>query len=390
MTWLLKKLGIERGAKMIWLNLALVLILVILIYPTYLLGKYAIGIIISYMAKKEFFFKEKREGHIFVVMKNKVFHHPILALRGHAILATVEMVIDYNNEHPTTPKRLWGVVSEDNIPDQYKKRSWIEREYGVMWIGLPWIHTIYRYLFSWTSPREKMTTGKEIGFKEHQNELLDSILAQEKTYLFTIEEAENKDKAQFNLLVLLTWKCTNPFDALFGVQNWLETIISKLRAAGRNFVAPLSYESLLQMASSGSQADAFQKGLQPVLDEISKDYGITITNIDIAQIDPAGELSKQFVEASLKQYVAEQTAIETEKVASGQSKAIGIMAKANAEAIKVVAQAITDQGVNGQLVASLDALKVGAEKGKLVITALPFDIMGTVTRAVSGQKIIKP
>lgn len=366
------------------LLLAVALLLLAVVIP---LGWLAFRYITSAMATRRFFLLEKREGHIFVILKNNVFDRAVVAKKGFDILSSPEMVADYNRDYRALYE-LWDIVPivEGSSFTKDWRKSWLERKYGIAWLGLPGISTVYQYPFSWVSPRQERG-GKVTGFKEHQDDMLDSILAQEKTYLFYINEAENLDRAQFNLLVLMTWRCVNPNKALFGVQNWLETVISKLRAGGKNFVALKDYEKLLKTTGVG-KGDEFQRDLKIPIDEIREDYGIEITNLDIAEIDPAGELSKKFVEASISQYVADQEAEALKKKALGESSADKTRAEGKSAAIEKVAASIALYGEDGRLAASLKTLEVAADKGKLVVTTLPLDIAGAIGNAT--RKIMKP
>ncbi len=372
------------------LTLGLFVAALLLIVAMIPLGWLAFRYGTSAMASKRFFLLEKREGHIFAILKNKVFNRVVVAKKGYDILSCQAMVDDYNSENETTHE-LWDVVpvlvevKENSSFAKRWRKNWIERRYDIAWLGLPGISIVYQYPFSWTSPRQE-SGGRVTGVKEHQDEMLDSILAQEKTYLFYINEAENLDRAQFNLLILMTWRCVNPKKALFGVQNWLETVISKLRAGGKNFVATKAYNDLIKTTGIG-QSDEFQSFLKTPIEEILRDYGIEITNIDIAEIDPAGELSTKFVEASIFQYVADQEAEALKKKAAGESEADKTRAEGKAAAIKKVAEVITSCGEDGRLAASLKTLETAAEKGKLVVTTLPLDVAGVIgnTKKIMGR-----
>lgn len=152
------------------------------------------------------------------------------------------------------------------------------RLYTLLWP----LERIYTYKFRWTGLD---VSGK---IQYHPPEVIDYVLVKEDVYWGEVLDAEDSDRLPIDIDFLVRIRVVNPHKALFRIQNWLETVLNRIRPLIRAYVASLPYEELLtrRTEAGGDVWRALEETGR--IAEFRNDYGIEIPTggIDFAEIEP--------------------------------------------------------------------------------------------------------
>lgn len=215
--------------------------------------------------------------------------------------------------------REWNVVEDTDI-----KRHLLG---GLVWMWF--FEKPHEYYLSWKTLKE--------GEKEptdHIREKLVRVLLGDKTYYVLISEAEDSNLMPLRLVVLLTVRVKNPYKAIFGVDDWLQVILSRIAPAVRDSVSQQTYQELIKSKKGiGKEIKEHEK---QEIDDILKLYGVEIVAIEIRDIDPESDEDRKATEAPIR---AELDAKKVIAEAEGQAKKTVIDAEAKAKQTELIATA---------------------------------------------------
>jgi len=190
---------------------------------------------------------------------------------------------------------------------------------GIRWYGFWPLYSIYRYRFSWVGVKPDGT------FVPHEPEVLDHILLKDDVYGLRVEGAEDNEKVPLDMDITLTVQIVNPYRALFGVQNWFETLVNRLVPYVRDFVTNHTYREMIEtdirldreivnrLAEEGiigycghpPKPEDVPEGIDPDGGgEFLERYGVLVRKLEVRDINPQAA----YREATLKAFRAKQEA----------------------------------------------------------------------------------
>ncbi len=225
---------------------------------------------------------------------------------------------------------------------------------GLRFIGIPGIQVVHSDRFSWTSYEQVRDekTGTVTSKPRFSEKPVDTIRILQDIYVSEIPECETLENLPVSLILLLTVEVTNPVKAFFRVEHWLEETQNQIRPAIRQYIGTQPFNELIQKSGLGSEL--LQKMLteghkidarvdenvsreivivEPgILPTIHKRWGVRVVKVQIQSI----ELHKDYRELTLEAY----------------------RGRVESDRIKNLYGTIRDFGRTGELVATLETLRV--------------------------------
>lgn len=320
---------------------------------------FGIIILIYYLAKSNYFFTFVQEGRAKAIMKFNRFHRIVMSYEGHGL--------DYE----------WN-VRETGAEDGEGHIIPLRRQFrigGLMWVGIPFVHSVYDYEFRWASFEQTAENGKLVQKVIPHEQRIDHILVQDDVYYTFVEKAETKGMVPVDAVMLLTIRITNPYKALFRIQNWLEATLNQTRPALREFIGSKQFEELVSALEGSKEKEMLEKEFNGFLkasaiDEfVREEYGVDLRKAGIATIDPAGDRGINYVEAASKKWEAQR-----------EKERIETIADAEVERLRRVYGQIKDYGDEGLFIRATEAIE-RAGKGPSNLVIFPF---GTVQSMFEG------
>ncbi|MDD2913619.1 MAG: SPFH domain-containing protein [Candidatus Pacebacteria bacterium] len=310
-------LGIMVGNFLGWA----IILSIFLSCPTYIFL-----VIFFFLAPNNLFFTFVNEGTAKVIVKADKFEKALIQWEGRTF-SYFDSGDDKWNVKEGSESHLFG---------------------GLRFYGFWPLWDIYGYGFEWSgiNQQEKVVY--------HPKRTLDYVLLKEDVYWAGLDRAEDKNLLPLKVELKLTVKIINPYRALFRVQNWLETLINRLKPEVRNFITQKEYgEWITEISNMGDDIFTLCAG---ILDEFEKEYGIKVRKIQIKELDPPPE----YRENTLAPYLAEM-----------RKRATVIDADAEVERIKRVFATIRDFEDTGSLVRILEAMEKSPLPASMVVQAIP-------------------
>ena len=293
-----------------------------------------------------------------------------------------------------TPKNYGGKTPWNEKKTWKDSRGWINKFFGIYWVGIPPKTRVYGYKFQWAEIQQKETPEGQEGTPgltvKVRNEVVYSIFAKVFPYMMELKSAETIDKLPVTLRYVLNMRCTNPAKALFWIDNWLAKTQAAANENARNYVGFSTYEELTSETRAkterekrrlaGQQKDpedlqkngkrkkgvtghgmkSFEEIMLELNNKIEKGtglknlYGVTIVTVEIQSVNLEGEHGRAVSEATTANYVAEQNARAKESSARGTAAALKLEAdimSANPFAARLrELQAIENAGANVTIV----------------------------------------
>lgn len=281
-----------------------------------------------------------KEGTAKIVVKGDAFQKALIQWEGHAF--------DYQKPEP----EKWKVVKG--------------KEYhlfgGLRFYGIWPIVDIYIYKFKWSGVTEE---GVVV---HHPPEILDYILLKDDVYWAQVEKAEDKKLLPLDIELVLTIRVINPYKALFRVQNWLETVINRIKPTVRDIVTQDDYEEWIKKPDAMGVIVYREAGKRGLLKEYKNRYGVDVRKIQIKDINPPTD----YREKTLAPYLAEM-----------DKKAVIIKAEGESERIHKVFSQIQNFGDLGKLIRTLEAVEKSPLAASLTIQAIPG--IHEILRGVFGK-----
>lgn len=239
---------------------------------------------------------------------------------------------------------------------------------GLKWIGIPGIYSVYEYTFRWATVKPQKEIGEQI---ERITKPLKHILVKDYVYLGEVKGAETKSLVPLDISFLVVIRVTNPYKALFRVHDWIDAVMSRIEAYFRQFVSGTEYEDLIakkQQMGGEIMIELEKTGILGDKGKFLVDYGVKIKNIEMRDIDPAGENKKIIQEAATKRWVAEK-----------DQEQIDTLANAEVNRVQKVYKKITEFGDDGLTIRMLESIdRAGQKQGNWII---PF---GSVQQLIQG------
>jgi regulator of protease activity HflC (stomatin/prohibitin superfamily) len=191
------------------------------------------------------------------------------------------------------------------------------------------------------------------------------------------QEIITEDNVVVTIDAVVYYQIMDPMKALYEIEDFELAIVKLAQTTLRNIVGEMSLDTCL------TSREKINTELRKVLDEATDKWGTKVNRIEVQRIDPPGDIQT----AMHKQKAAEQERRQLRLLATGrkeaamqdregtilkaqgESKAIELVATAQAEAVKVVSQAANQYFLeNAQLNKRLDTIRdTFAQQTKIVV-----------------------
>lgn len=326
------------------------------------------------LAQMKIFFTSPKEGTVEVVVSGDSDPRFILAFRNHHL------------------------DEEGNVKPGPGKKRWIDHSlFGIYWVGVYPFYKIYTYEFrwtEWTQPQDN-TTYRPVGRDEETS----FIYVKDFPYYAKITDARTRkgELIPVDMEFILTTRCSNPYQALFGTEDWLAQVMAATEAAARNYVADRGFYDLVSEKDKApenstvltpvgthtplvKEDDSLNATLILLNDLVSgkpglmKSCGITIVRAEMLTIKMTPEAEKTIGSSATLQFVTEEATKATITKAKGKAEAavheanaVKTAADAEAHRISTIAKAIADGGENARLAQYYKSIAEAGQGGSAVI-----------------------
>jgi len=315
-------------------------------------------VLVYFLAKNNIFFTIVKEGQAKAILKFGEFERIIMRYQGYGLDQEWKVCEIAKCENPESE-----LISEP------------ARIGGLMWVGIPFIHSVYKYEFRWVSFEQTEEGGRLIEKPiSHPEENIDYIIVQDDIFYTFLSGAESKELLPINMQLLLTIRIVNPYKALFRVQNWLEAVQNQTKPALRGFASKKTYAQLIgKKEEVERESDKFLQDSR--IDEyLEKNYGARLKRVGMVSIDLSGERGKAYLESSTKQYEADR---EKERILT--------IADAEVERINRTYAAIKGHGDEGLFIRTNEAIEE-AGRGPSNLVLFPLGPINSMLEAWTGKK----
>jgi len=191
------------------------------------------------------------------------------------------------------------------------------------------------------------------------------------------QEIITEDNVVVTIDAVVYYQITDPVKALYEIEDFELAIVKLAQTTLRNIVGEMSLDTCL------TSREKINIELRKVLDEATDKWGTKVNRIEVQRIDPPADIQT----AMHKQKTAEQERRQIRLLATGRkeaalqdregtilkaqgdSKAIELVATAQAEAVKVISQAANQYFLeNAQLNKKLDVIRdTFAQQTKIIV-----------------------
>ena len=325
----------------------------LLVIPTVLV----LPFVITFIARFDLFYTFIKEGRGVVVKHGDGFYKVMIRWAGHDIIDSKEKLSAYVAKTKKKAK-MWKIIPSGIVDPT--KLSWLERSTGARWIGIPPFYSLYKYKFNRTMLVDVRVEGGSLITKpSYSDEETKWIFLSATTYWGEIPAAETNENVPINVGFLETVVIDNPWDALFGVNQWLETIMKLSIQRGRQYVGTRSYNDLIQKEDN-VQKEGFSGGLMKLRAEVLKKFGVEVIHAEIYSIELSGKAADAHEEAATAKFTADAKAAATVITATANSRAIELEGEARA---KSVAKQLEQFATNPDAAAKILDAEVGRNMG---------------------------
>lgn len=314
-------------------------------------------LIYFWWAPNNLYFTFIPEGTAKHILKGKAYHKTLIQWKGHALATEKSRRVEIGDVIEIKEELKWWFFLRRLL-------IFIRTCFGgLRYYGFWPIKDVWIYDFSWTN----RTQDGEI--QKHPKQAMDYLLLKDDVFVVEVRDAEDKDALHADILLILTLRVVNPYQASFVVQNWLETVINRVVPAVRNEYTKDTYANWI--SEDKDLAERILKALRNFLEnECRKRYGSEVRAIEVIDIDPG----EGYRELTLRKFTAEQ-----------EKKATIVNAQAEVERVNLAYKAVEGFGPLGKLMKLLEALKESPGDGVKWVIPLPgtTDILSKVIRNVS-------
>ncbi len=259
----------------------------------------AIGVIGTFfwfiLAPRNYFFTFVTEGTAKIIVKAGGFFKALIQWKGYTL----------DEDQNVVPENEWvknGEVVAEGTPGAKKYREPWHPFGGLRWVGIWPVFQIYLYRLRWTSVRED-------GSYSPHDEVLDYVMLKDHIYLVKLRGAEDTDMVPLDVDLLLTMRVTNPYKAIFRVQDWIELVTGRTMPFFRQYVGENTFKELKSKTQEAGgevwqRLDALVSGRPSLIDEFKIDYGAQIKEggVEMKEVTPP----KEYQEAATRKYMSER------------------------------------------------------------------------------------
>ncbi|MDD4662039.1 MAG: SPFH/Band 7/PHB domain protein [Candidatus Pacebacteria bacterium] len=197
------------------------------------------------------------------------------------------------------------------------------------------------------------------------DEILDNVILKADMYLLELKGAEDKDLIPLTVKTVVTIRITNPYNAMFEIQDWLEATAQTINSAVRNEIRKDSFHNLidgdLKATTYTTLGENIFKELEKKrsdeginnLKSLKEKIGVTVSAVRVINIDPESNVRN----LTLKRTEAKINADVIVTEAKGTADAIEIKAKGEAAAFITKANAWEEKGMDPVLGVTLEQLE---------------------------------
>jgi hypothetical protein len=304
----------------------------------------------------------------------------------------------------------WDVVdhSASSPDDAFDTRHPLLKWLGLYWVGPPWSHSVYYYVFEWNETQTDPSTGKQK--VRPRKEATDFVYVNDFPYAIVTDRAETSDRLQTDLETDITMQVTNPYRALFETEDWMRRATAKSNGFITPFVGGKSYDEMLAFSKQADK-NSYTGGLLLLSDGaggLKALYGFCFKAAELQTFDLSGSEGSAAQQAAMKEYIAKQNAKAKVIDATAAAEAKVIDADATAKATKTtgfataevteragVAEAnalgsrmfmIASDKETGIALAGFDAMKESAQgDGNTVVFGNPLDKLVDAAKVLVGK-----
>ena len=193
-----------------------------------------------------------------------------------------------------------------------------------------------------------------------------TIDLREQVYDFDKQNVITKDNIQMQINALLYFQIVDPFKAVYEIDNLPNAIEKLTQTTLRNIIGELELDQTL------TSRDTINTKLRAVLDEATDKWGIKVNRVEVKNIIPPREIQ----EAMEKQMKAEREKRAVILKADGEKQAAITAAEGEKEAAILRADAVKQQRIleaEGEAQAILAVQKANADAIRLLNEAMPSD-----------------
>jgi hypothetical protein len=310
------------------------------------------------------FFTQGKEGAAKAVMKGGTFSHFLVWWRGHR-------PNDPRKPNYDATKKPWEMLpmtaDPTARPSQYASYEWYWKwfeRFGIYWFGFSPFVEIYEYFFKWT---EKTADANDKPAPWHREEYTDFIFVKHFTYWIRLPAAEDQDNEQLDLDYLLTVQSSNPYLALFGIDDWLGRTSADANNKAKIYVGCNKFDQIKResLNDTNTMSEFANKMIEINTNSITEpgakgtveSYGVTITAVSLVYANLT-QMNNPAVAASFTaEIVAERNAKAAVATAKGEANAARERAKGQADAIRTVYDQVQTYGATGLALRQIEALE---------------------------------
>lgn len=330
---------------------------------------------IYFLAKNNILFTIVKEGQAKAILKFGKFERMVMCYQGHGFNNDWDVCQRVTSGNEPHINGVCGAIRDSNneIISNCELRPEPFKIGGLMWIGIPFIHSVYKYEFRWISFEQKEEGGKPIEKTiSHTEENMDYILVQDDVFYSFLKGADSKELVPVDMELLLTIRIINPYKAIFRVQNWLEAVQNQTKPALRGFAAGKAYHDLIgKKEEVKRESDKFLSE-SGIADYVEENYGTRLKRVGLVSINLSGERGNAYLAASTKQYEADREKERIETIAS-----------AEVNRINRIYNEITSHGAEGLFIRANEAIEE-AGKGPSNLVLFPLESAKSMLKAWTG------
>lgn len=310
------------------------------------------------LSKHDVFFTSGKEGSVMSVVKSGQFHRFILVYRG--------FVIDRDGDVVKGKKRF-----------SFNPFRWLE-PLGIYWVGIPPFYSIELYRFRWTELKQEEDGTHGLWSRDEPTKFL---YVNEHSYVGRLSKAIDKELRLINMDFVIFLQVTNPYQARYTIDDWLEAVMARILKKARDFVGSTNYEDLASETEEEQIGQALLDYIQKDIEEIQRDWGVQIKRVKMQNVALDGDVSAQVQEAMTAKIVAVKTGEATIAAAEAYRTAEEIRADGDAKATKIRGAAINEVP-NGLAIEGLRTIeKAGSNGGTTIL--VPGNIVEGVKEMVN-------